>query len=91
MFNDIHSQFADKPDSLLFNIFVGFFLTSFFRKAFSSWSVIDWWIDSLTVFYPESFLVNNIIPAISIKLRCYLLCVLCQQGQVFVVSFFCIL
>ena len=34
MFNVIHSQFADKPDSLLFNIFGGFFLTTFFGKRF---------------------------------------------------------
>ena len=43
MFNVMHYQFADKPDSLLFNLFLLVsFLLAFFWKAFSSWSVIDW-------------------------------------------------
>ena len=37
MFNVMYYQFADKPDSLVLNLSVGFF----FWKTFSSWSVID--------------------------------------------------
>ena len=33
MFNGMYYQFADKPDSLLFNLFVAFFFTSLFLES----------------------------------------------------------